>query len=179
MNAHTKQQQDKVFEMDFIDSQKSDPPFAHLLVLNHYIYIYVMVWWSVEQDSEPGSGRGLSKWRPQQAATANRLLFYSSRQLFSAHPKSSLARIDKRTVRAAGNTRYRYNEIGPLDHKMADNCVSLARTNTVSSPITKPIKTWKTSNESYSYNLLNHRNKMYTHDLFNLQQEWEAWLAPV
>ena len=24
MNAHTKQQQDKVFEMDFIDSQKSD-----------------------------------------------------------------------------------------------------------------------------------------------------------
>ena len=20
---------------------------------------------------------------------------------------------------------------------------------------------------------------MYTHDLFNLQQEWEAWLAPV
>ena len=28
MNAHTKQQQDKVFETDFIDSQKSDPPFA-------------------------------------------------------------------------------------------------------------------------------------------------------
>ena len=47
---------------------------------------------------------------------------------FSAHPKSSLA-------------GYRYNEIGPLDHKMADNCVSLARTNTVSSTITKPIKT--------------------------------------
>ena len=60
---------------------------------------------------------------------------------FSAHPKSSLARIDKRTARAAGNTRYRYNKIGPLDHKMADNCVSLARTNTVSSTITKPIKT--------------------------------------
>ena len=35
---------------------------------------------------------------------------------FSAHPKSSLARIDKRTARAAGNTRYRYNKIGPLDH---------------------------------------------------------------
>ena len=48
---------------------------------------------------------------------------------FSAHPKSSLARIDKRAARAARNTRYRYNEIGPLDHKMADNCVSLARTN--------------------------------------------------
>ena len=30
MNAHTKQQQDKVFETDFIDSQKSDPPFVHL-----------------------------------------------------------------------------------------------------------------------------------------------------
>ena len=33
MNAHTKQQQDKVFEMDFTDSQKSDPPFAHLLIV--------------------------------------------------------------------------------------------------------------------------------------------------
>ena len=35
MNAHTKQQQDKVFETDFIDSQKSAPPFAHLLALSH------------------------------------------------------------------------------------------------------------------------------------------------
>ena len=64
-----------------------------------------------------------------------------SRRVFSTHPKSSLARIDKRTVRAAGNTRCRYNKIAPLDHKMADDCVSLARTNTVSSTITKPIKT--------------------------------------
>ena len=35
MNAHTKQQQDKMFETDFIDSQKSDPPFAHILALSH------------------------------------------------------------------------------------------------------------------------------------------------
>ena len=35
MNAHTKQQQDKVFETDFIDSKKSDPPFAHLLALSN------------------------------------------------------------------------------------------------------------------------------------------------
>ena len=91
----------------------------------------------------------------------------------------SPARIDRRAARAARNTLYRYNQIGPQDHKMADNCVSLARTNTVSSTITKPIKTWKTSNKSYSYNLLNHINKMYTHDLFYLQQEWEVWLAPV
>ena len=55
--------------------------------------------------------------------------------------RSSLARIDKRTVRAARNTHYHYNQNSPLDHKMADNCVSLARTNTVSSTITKPIKT--------------------------------------
>ena len=34
MNIHTKQQ-DKVFETDFIDSQKSDPTFAHLLALSH------------------------------------------------------------------------------------------------------------------------------------------------
>ena len=37
MNAHTKQQQDKVFQTDFIDSQKSDPPFAHLLALSLHV----------------------------------------------------------------------------------------------------------------------------------------------
>ena len=85
--------------------------------------------------------------------------------LGTMNTKSSLSRIDKRTARATGNTRYRYSKIAPLDHKMADDCVSLARTNTVSSTITKAIKTWKTSNESYSYNLWNRINKMYTHDL--------------
>ena len=70
----------------------------------------------------------------------NQVLLYSSRQ-FSAHPKSSLARIDKRTARAARKARYRYNLIGPLDHKIADNSVSLTRTNTLSSTITKLIKT--------------------------------------
>ena len=117
-------------------------------------------------------------WRPQQAYCSNQVLFAQPQQ-FSAHPKSSGTRIDKRTARATRNTRYRYSKIAPLDHKMADNCVSLARTNTVSSTITKPIKTWKTPNKSYSYNLLNRINKMYTHDLFYLQQELEAWLAPV
>ena len=118
------------------------------------------------------------KWRPQQAYGGNQVLLSSSRQ-FSAHPKSLLARIDKRMAWATRNTRYRYNQIGPLDHKVADNCVSLARTNTVSSTITKPIKTGKLSNKSYSHNLLNCINKMYTHDLFYLQQEWEAWLVPI
>ena len=125
------------------------------------------------------TGSGVSKNGDHSRRTAAiRFYMLSSRQ-FSAHTKSSLARIDKRTVRAAGNTRYCYNEIGPLDHKMADNCVSLARTSTLSSTITKPLKTWKTSHKSYRYNLLNRINKMYTHDLFYLQQEWEAWLAPV
>ena len=143
------------------------------------------------------------KWRPQQTYGRNQVLFAQPQTIFSTPkvllvrsfcfclmssdaksilgtiPKSSLARIDKRMARAAGNTRYRYNKIGPLDHEMAENCVSLARTNTVSSTITKPIKTWKISNESYSYNLLNRINKMYTNDLFYLQQKWEAWLAPV
>ena len=119
------------------------------------------------------------KWRPQQAYGSNQFLLVQPQTVFSTHPKSSRSRIDKRTARATGNTRYRYSKIAPLDHKMADNCVSLARTNTLSSTITKPVKTWKTSNKSYSYNLLNRINKMYTHDLFYLQQEWEAWLAPV
>ena len=34
--------------------------------------------------------------------------------------ESSRSRIDKRTARATGNTRYRYSKIAPLDHKMAD-----------------------------------------------------------
>ena len=71
------------------------------------------------------------KWRPQQAYGSNQVLFvYGSNQvsfaqpqtIFSTHPKSSRARIDKRTARATGNTRYRYNENSPLDHKMVDNC---------------------------------------------------------
>ena len=119
------------------------------------------------------------KWRPQQAYGSNQFLLVQPQTVFSTHPKSSRSRIDKRTARATGNTRYRYSKIAPLDHKMADNCVSLARTNTLSSTITKLIKTSKTSNKSYSYHLLNRINKMYTHDLFYLQQEWEAWLAPV
>ena len=125
------------------------------------------------------TGSGVSKNGDHSRRTAAFRFYLLSRRQFSAHPKSSLARIDKRTARAARNTRYRYNLIGPLDHKMADNCVSLARTNTVFSIITKPIKTRKSSNKSYSYNLLNRINKMYTHDLFYLQQECEAWLAPV
>ena len=118
------------------------------------------------------------KWRPQQAYSSNQFLLVQPQTVFSTHPKSSRSRIDKRTARATGNTRYRYSKIAPLDHKMADNCVSLARTNTLSSTITKLIKTSKTSNKSYSYSLLNRINKMYTHDLFYLHKEWEAWLAP-
>ena len=119
------------------------------------------------------------KWRPQQAYGSNQFLLVQPQTVFSTHTKSSRSRIDKRTARATGNTRYRYSKNGPLDHKMADNCVSLARTNTLSSTITKLIKTSKTSNKSYSYHLLNRINKMYTHDLFYLHKEWEAWLAPV
>ena len=35
MNAHTKQQQDRVFETDFIGSQKPHPPDVHILALSH------------------------------------------------------------------------------------------------------------------------------------------------
>ena len=119
------------------------------------------------------------KWRPQQAYGGNQFLLVQPQTVFSTHTKSSRSRIDKRTARATGNTRYRYSKIAPLDHKMADNCVSLARTNTLSSTITKLIKTSKASNKSYSYHLLNRINKMYTHDLFYLHKEWEAWLVPV
>ena len=42
MNAHTKQQQDKVFEIDFIDSQNRHPYNALLLALI-YIQAHVAV----------------------------------------------------------------------------------------------------------------------------------------
>ena len=77
------------------------------------------------------------EWRPQQAYGSNQFLLVQPQTVFSTHTKSSRSRIDKRTARATGNTRYRYSKIAPLDHKMADNCVSLACTNTLSSTITK------------------------------------------
>ena len=101
--------------------------------------IYVMVWWWSVEGQDTGSG--VSKMETTAGVRQQSGFICSAADNFSAPPKSSLARIDKRTAQAAGNTRYRYNKIGPLDHKMADNCVSLARTNTVSSTITKPINT--------------------------------------
>ena len=127
------------------------------------------------EGQDTGSGFN-QKARPQQAEAAIRF-YCTAADNFQHTTESSLARIDKRTARATRKARYHYNQISPLDHKMADNCVCLART--VSSTITKPIKPQKTSSKSYSYNLLNRINKMCTHDLFYLQQEWEAWLAPV
>ena len=41
MNAQTKQQQDKVFETDFVDSQKPAPHLLPFLALSH-IYIYMI-----------------------------------------------------------------------------------------------------------------------------------------
>ena len=78
-----------------------------------------------------GQRTGHRQWTQSESETTaggggNQVLLYSSRQ-FSAHPKSS--GINKRAAQAARNTCYRYNQISPLDHKMADNCVSLARTN--------------------------------------------------
>ena len=101
------------------------------------LYICNGVEWSKDKTQAAES----IKWRPQQAYGSNQFLLVQPQTVFSTHTKSSRSRIDKRTARATGNTRYRYSKIAPLDHKMADNCVSLARTNTLSSTITKPIKT--------------------------------------
>ena len=111
---------------------------SHRRIYAFIIITIVMEWLGVE-GLDTGSGVSKNGDHSRRMA-AIRFYLLSSRQ-FSAHPKSSRARIDKRTVRAARNTRYRYNEIGPLDHKMADNCVSSARTNTLSSTISKLIKT--------------------------------------
>ena len=121
--------------------------------------------------------RSLSKMETTARGGGNRVLLYSSRQ-FSAHPK-----ILTRTHRQESGADRKEHALSLQSNRHSEpqngwqSC--LARTNTFSSTITKLIKTWKTSNESYNYNLLNRANKMYTHDLFNLQQGWEAWLAPV
>ena len=94
--------------------------------LIHVPNIFVMGWSGVVEGQDTGS-RVSQKARPQQAY-GKQVLLYSSRQ-FSTHPESSLARIDKRAVWDARNTCYHSNQIGPLDHKIADNCVFLARTN--------------------------------------------------
>ena len=109
---------------------------AESVQVNLFICLCNGVEWSKDKTRAAES----IKWRPQQAYGSNHVYLLSRRQ-FSAHTKSSRSRIDKRTARATGNTRYRYSKIAPLDQKMADNCVSLARTNTLSSTITKPIKT--------------------------------------
>ena len=142
------------------------PPLSLSLSLCIYIKLCNGVVWSVEgQDT----GSGVSKMETTAGVRQQSGFICSAADNFqhTQNPHSH-AQIYKRTARAARNTRYRYSKIGPLDHKMADNCVFLARTNTLSSTISKPIKTWKTANKSYSYNLLNRTNKMYTHDLFYL-----------
>ena len=116
----------------FVTLQGMCIPFCHFTG-----YVCNGVEWSKDKTQAAES----IKWRPQQAYGSNQFLLVQPQTVFSTHTKSSRSRIDKRTARATGNTRYRYSKIAPLDHKMADNCVSLARTNTVSSTITKPIKT--------------------------------------
>ena len=107
-----------------------------------YLYIYgKYICNGAEWSKDKTQAAESIKWRPQQAYCSNQFLLVQPQTVFSTHTKSSRSRIDKRTARATGNTRYRYSKIAPLDHKMADNCVSLARTNTLSSTITKPVKT--------------------------------------
>ena len=43
MNAHTKQQQDKVFEKDFIDSQPPPSPFCAPFGTKSYIFLSLIV----------------------------------------------------------------------------------------------------------------------------------------
>ena len=65
---------------------------------------------------------------------------YFTEDNFSAHTQWSLAHINNGAAWAAKKTRSYYNQIGPLDNKMDDVCVSLARRNTIFSTITRLIK---------------------------------------
>ena len=74
--------------------------------------------WSVEQDRTQAAES--VKMETTAGVRQQSGFICSAADNFQHTPKSSRARIDKRTARAARNTRYRYNEIGPLDHQMAD-----------------------------------------------------------
>ena len=60
--------------------------------------------------------------------------FIVQQTVFST-PKWSFAGINNRAARAAREARSRYNQIGPLDHKMAVICVFSAHTNTIFSTV--------------------------------------------
>ena len=114
-----------------VQAHEKKYPSQEAVLPYSFTYIYVMVW-SGQRTRQAAES---IKWRPQQAYGRDQFLLVQPQTVFSTHTKSSRSRIDKRTARATGNTRYRYSKIAPLDHKMADNCVSLARTNTLSSTI--------------------------------------------
>ena len=65
---------------------------------------------------------------------------YFTDEKFSAHAQWLLAHINNGVAWAAKKTRSHYNQIGPLDNKMDDICVSLACRNTIFSTITRLIK---------------------------------------
>ena len=104
----------------------------YALYINFHSFIHIYICNGAEWSKDKTQAAESIKWRPQQAYGSNQFLLVQPQTVFSTHPKSSRSRIDKRTARATGNTRYHYSKIAPLDHKMADNCVSLARTNTLS-----------------------------------------------
>ena len=66
-------------------------------------------------------------------------MIYFHKDKLSAHSQWSLARLNNSTARAAENTLSLQSN-RPLDHKVADICVSSARTSTIFSTITKLIK---------------------------------------
>ena len=77
-NAHTKQQQDTVFETDFIDSQKSDPPFAPLLALSQMRFSQFLNIWNRDCKMEP-----------------HRLFFLRKKIIFALRSPSSIAKMTK------------------------------------------------------------------------------------
>ena len=96
--------------------------FACVFLGSVFVCLFVCIWNGVEWSKDKTQAAESIKWRPQQAYSSNQVLLAQPQTIFSTHTKSSRSRIDKRTARATGNTRYRYSKNGPLDHKMADNC---------------------------------------------------------
>ena len=70
----------------------------------------VMAWWWSVEGQWPRQRSECVEMETTAGGDGKQAFILQQQTTFSAHPKSSLARIDKRTARAAGNTRYRYNK---------------------------------------------------------------------
>ena len=123
-HTHTHRVQVHTYWYTFYNVHSQVYKYTHTHTRMIWILLLLMRW-SCGQDT----GSGVSqKVRPQQAEVAIR--FYCTSADNFQHTQNPHSHAWIREQCRPQETRYRYNQTGPLDHKMAYNCVSLACANT-------------------------------------------------